>query len=70
MFFLELLCFFNDPTDVGNLISGSGLGMNFACSFLVSHMDFLCMSSPFVEAHNWVEICHKLLQIQVNKGCL
>ena len=21
--FLELLCFFNDPTDVGNLISGS-----------------------------------------------
>ena len=23
MFFLELSCFFNDPTDVGNLISGS-----------------------------------------------
>ena len=22
-FFLELSCFFNDPTDVGNLISGS-----------------------------------------------
>ena len=21
--FLELICFFNDPTDVGNLISGS-----------------------------------------------
>ena len=24
-FFLELSCFFNDPTDVGNLISGSDL---------------------------------------------
>ena len=23
VFFLELSCFFNDPTDVGNLISGS-----------------------------------------------
>ena len=23
MFFLELSCFFDDPTDVGNLISGS-----------------------------------------------
>ena len=23
MFFLEISCFFNDPTDVGNLISGS-----------------------------------------------
>ena len=23
MFFLELSCFFNDPADVGNLISGS-----------------------------------------------
>ena len=23
MFFLELSCFFSDPTDVGNLISGS-----------------------------------------------
>ena len=23
MFFLELCCFFNDPVDVGNLISGS-----------------------------------------------
>ena len=23
MFFLELSCFFNDPVDVGNLISGS-----------------------------------------------
>ena len=23
MFFLELACFFNDPRDVGNLISGS-----------------------------------------------
>ena len=24
MFFLELSCFFHDPADVGNLISGSG----------------------------------------------
>ena len=23
LFFLELFCFFDDPTDVGNLISGS-----------------------------------------------
>ena len=23
MFFLELTCFFNDPADVGNLVSGS-----------------------------------------------
>ena len=54
--FLELSCFFDDPMNVGNLISGSVLGMNFSCSFLVFHMDFLCVSSPFVEDHNWVEI--------------
>ena len=38
--FLELSCFFDDPMNVGNLISGSVLGMNFSCSFLVFHMDF------------------------------
>ena len=26
--FLELSCFFNDPTDVGNLISGSSAFLN------------------------------------------
>ena len=26
--FLELLCFFNDPVDVGNLISGSSAFLN------------------------------------------
>ena len=31
MFFLELSCFFDDPTDVGNLISGS-LGESKVCS--------------------------------------
>ena len=28
--FLELCCFFNDPTDVGNLISGSSVFSNFS----------------------------------------
>ena len=28
--FLELSCFFNDPTDVGNLISGSSAFLNLA----------------------------------------
>ena len=28
MFFLELSCFFNDPVDVGNLISGSSAFSN------------------------------------------
>ena len=29
--FLELSCFFNDPMDVGNLISGSSAFLNLAC---------------------------------------
>ena len=29
-FFLELSCFFNDPTDVGNLISGSSAFSQFS----------------------------------------
>ena len=28
VFFLELLCFFDDPMDVGNLISGSSVFLN------------------------------------------
>ena len=32
--FLELSCFFDDPTDVGNLISGSTLPYNLSVSVL------------------------------------
>ena len=31
--FLELSCFFDDPTDVGNLISGSSLAITFPCHY-------------------------------------
>ena len=35
--FLELSCFFNDPTDVGNLISGSSAFSKTSCSHLEVH---------------------------------
>ena len=41
--FLELSCFFDDPTDVSNLISGSS-----AFSFLLEHLEVL--DSHSVEA--------------------
>ena len=35
--FLELSCFFNDPADVGNLISGSSAFSKTSCSHLEVH---------------------------------
>ena len=35
--FLELACFFDDPTDVGNLISGSSAFSNFQLEHLEVH---------------------------------
>ena len=45
MFFLELFCFFNDPEDFGNLISGSSA---FPTSNQLEHLEV--HSSPIVEA--------------------
>ena len=36
MFFLELYCFFNDPTDVGNLISGFSAFSNSSLNIWIS----------------------------------
>ena len=35
--FLELACFFNDPADVGNLISGSSAFSKISLNFLEVH---------------------------------
>ena len=45
MFFLELSCFFNDPMDVGNLISGSSVFLNPACTSVKSSIHILMKPS-------------------------
>ena len=40
--FLELFCFFDDPADGGNLISGSSA---FSKSSLIEHLEFLGLHS-------------------------
>jgi len=38
--FLELSCFFNDPADVGNLISGSSAFSKYIlCLFQLEHLE-------------------------------
>jgi len=46
--FLELSCFFDDPTDVGNLISGSSAFSEFSlniCKFPVHVLLKLCLEN-------------------------
>ena len=45
---LELSCFFNDPTDVGNLISGSSVPLIFDLWSLWYIAEFLIQGKPFV----------------------
>ena len=47
--FLELSCFFHDPADVGNLISGSSAFSKYIlCLFQLEHLEV--HGSPTVEA--------------------
>ena len=59
--FLELSCFFNDPVDVGNLISGSSAFSNIFFKFksnLFQELDFMVINSFIPESYRF--LCHDL----------
>ena len=53
VFFLELSCFFNDPADVGNLISGSS-------AFLFIYLSFIFISWRLITLQYCSGFCHTL----------
>ena len=56
VFFLELSCFFNDPADVGNLISGSS-------AFLFIYLSFIFISWRLITLQYCSGFCHTLTWI-------